>query len=115
VGSGRVIAAVVDAGPLIHLTEIECLPLLHIFQTLHIPNSVWAETIERDRVKEVDVLGLSNIRQHTLSQAQITQFVGQNGLGKLQAGEVECLYLCREIGVPTLLTDDLAVREVPNF
>ena len=28
----------------------------------------------------------------------------------LHSGEWECLYLCRQIGVPTLLTDDLAVR-----
>jgi predicted nucleic acid-binding protein len=29
----------------------------------------------------------------------------------LHDGERECLYLCQQIGVPTLLTDDLAVRE----
>jgi hypothetical protein len=35
VGSGQ-LAAVVDTGPLIHLAEIDCLPLLSIFEELHV-------------------------------------------------------------------------------
>lgn len=100
-----------DAGPLIHLTEIGCLPLLHVFETLHIPDSVWLETVEQRRVREVDFLGLSNVRHHTLVHTQVAQFIQEKGLEKLQAGEVECLSLCQQLGVSTLLTDDLAVRE----
>ncbi len=51
-GPGRVKAAVADAGPLIHLTEIGCLALLHIFETLHIPAAVWSETVERGRLSQ---------------------------------------------------------------
>lgn len=43
-GTGEVNAAVADAGPLIHLTEIGCLPFLHIFDILHVPEAVWSET-----------------------------------------------------------------------
>jgi predicted nucleic acid-binding protein len=111
VGSGRVNVAVADAGPLIHLTEIGCLSFLHIFETLHIPDAVWLETVKRKRVSQADVLGLGNVQRHTLPQAEVTRFIRENCLEDLHAGERECLYLCQEIGVYILLTDDLAVRE----
>ena len=103
--------AVADAGPLIHLAEIGGLPLLRIFDTLHIPDAVWSETVEQDRVLQADVFGLSIVQRHTLLQSEVTQFIRENGLEKLHAGECESLYLCHRIGVPILLTDDLAVRE----
>lgn len=46
-GTGELSIAVADAGPLIHLTEIGCLPLLRIFDALHIPDAVWSETVEQ--------------------------------------------------------------------
>jgi predicted nucleic acid-binding protein len=111
VGASGVNVAVADAGPLIHLTEIGCLPLLRIFETVHVPDAVWSETVEQGRVQEADVLKVSNIRRHSLPQTPVTQFIQQSGLQDLQAGERECLYLCQQMGVPILLTDDLAVRE----
>ena len=105
------ISAVSDAGPLIHLTEINCLPLLRIFETLHIPDAVWSEAVEQGRTTQADVLRLGNAQRHTLSQTEVTQFIVENGLEGLHAGECECLCLCRQINVPILLTGDLAVRE----
>ena len=35
----------------------------------------------------------------------------ENDLEKLQAGECECLCLCKNLKVVTLLTDDLAARD----
>jgi len=96
VGPGGVTTAVVDAGPLIHLAEIGCLPLLQVFEALHIPDAVWSETIEQGRVGEVDILGLGNAHRHTLPQAQVAQFIQGTGLEELQAGEAECLYLCQD-------------------
>lgn len=100
-----------DAGPLIHLTEIDCLPLLRVFDTIHIPDAVWSETVERGRTPQTEVLRSGNIQRHALSQVEIARFIEENGLEGLQAGESECLYLCRLISVPILLTDDLAVRK----
>lgn len=37
------IAAVADTGPLIHLAEVGCLPLLSIFEMLNVPEGVWRE------------------------------------------------------------------------
>jgi predicted nucleic acid-binding protein len=111
VGTRRTDVAVADAGPLIHLTEIVNLPVLDFFQALHIPDAVWFETVGQGRVREAELLGLGNVHRHTPLQPQVTQFVAENGLQTLHAGERECLHLCRQLGVSVLLTDDLAVRE----
>lgn len=110
-GIGGVKAAVADASPLIHLSELGCLPLLRIFEALHIPDAVWSETVGQGRVVQADIWGLGNVQRHTSSQAEVTRFVRENSLENLHAGERECLYLCWQIGVPILLTDDLAVRD----
>jgi len=104
-------AAVADAGPLIHLTEIGCLPVMRIFDILHVGEAVWSETVIKGRVPEADVLGLGVLRRHSLSQAEVTRFTRKQRFEELQDGERECFYLCQELSVSTLLTDDLAVRE----
>ena len=108
-GRGR-LTAVTDAGPLIHLTEIGCLHILSIFGNLHLPEAVWTETVECGRTSAEDLLKLSTVERHNVPRSDITQFVGINNLKDLHSGECECLYLCRQIGVSILLTDDLAVR-----
>lgn len=109
-GSGR-LTAVTDSGPLIHLTEIGCIPILSIFGNLHVPDAVWAETVECGRISGENLLELSNVKRHTIPQDDITHFIEKNNLKDLHLGECECLYLARQINVPILLTDDLAVRE----
>jgi len=110
-GNETVNIAVSDAGPLIHLSEIGCLSLLRIFETIHIPNAVWSETVGQNRVPKDDILLLGNIQQHSLTQYEVIQFIQKNGLDELQDGERECLCLCQKIDVSVLLTDDMAVRE----
>jgi predicted nucleic acid-binding protein len=111
VGPGHLIEAVSDAGPLIHLHEIRNLSLLAIFGTLHVPDVVWQETVDRGRVPEDELVGMAGLRRHALNPSTVTRFTKRHGLGLLQAGERECLYLCRKTDVPILLTDDLAVRD----
>jgi predicted nucleic acid-binding protein len=114
VGVGK-ISAVTDSGPLIHLTEIGCLQILSIFGNLHVPEAVWAETVECRRTPREDFLKLSNVERHNLSQSDVTRFVERNNLKELHSGEHQCLYLCKQINVPILLTDDLAVREKAKY
>jgi predicted nucleic acid-binding protein len=111
VGAGGVSAAVVDAGPLIHLTEIGGLALLRLFDVLHVPHAIWTETVGRGRVREADLVGLSNVHRHILLPADVARFVHEHSLETLQAGDTECLYLCQQLSISTLLTDDLSVRE----
>lgn len=110
-GAGEVNIAVADAGPLIHLTEIGCLPLLRVFETLHLPDAVWSETVEQGRVPQGAVLELGIVQRHTLPPSQVTEFIQKNGLEALHDGERACLCLSQHLGVSILLTDDLAVRE----
>ena len=110
-GSRAVNTAVADAGPLIHLAEVDGLALLRIFAVLQIPDAVWLEAVRPNRVREVDLAELRNIRRQTISPVQVTRFLRETGLEGLQTGDVESLCLCQHIQVSTLLTDDLSVRE----
>jgi predicted nucleic acid-binding protein len=103
--------AVADAGPLIHLTEVGCLSLLRIFDRLSIPDAVWSEAVTLGSVPQTDMLALGIVQRHALSHSLVIQFIQQNSLERLHAGEQECLFLCQQSGVSVLLTDDLAVRE----
>lgn len=101
------LAAVADTGPLIHLAEIGCLPLLAIFEELHIPDAVWREAKRPPTIRS----GLTFAKRHTLGRREVARFTTENRLEKLQAGERESLLLCSRLAVPVLLTDDLAVRQ----
>lgn len=106
-GNEEIIIAVADAGPLIHLSEIGCLTLLHVFDAIHIPHAVWLEIGEHSK----NISEKLRVIRHNLSKPQISRFVNENGLEKLHSGEMECLYLCKQLNLSILLTDDLAVRE----
>jgi predicted nucleic acid-binding protein len=102
------LAAVADTGPLIHLAEIGCLPLLSIFEELHIPEGVWREADRPTTIRQ----GLAFATRHSLQRDEIARFTADHGLARLQAGEREGLLLCSKLGIPVLLTDDLAVRRI---
>ena len=110
-GNGKLIEAVADSGPLIHLAEINCLPLLNIFNKLHIPHAVWLETVERNRICRNDLSSVTNIQRCLLQKSEVANFIVESKLTELHAGEKECLFLCRQRGIVNLLTDDLAVRD----
>jgi predicted nucleic acid-binding protein len=110
-GTGQIEAAVADAGPIIHLAEIGCLAFLRLFKQLHVPQMVWAETVGLGRVVENSLVELNNVERQYPTPAEVIQFVETNGLENLHAGERESLYVCQQIGVSLVLTDDLAVRE----
>jgi predicted nucleic acid-binding protein len=109
---GNELVAVSDAGPLIHLTEVAGLALLSVFDQLHVPNAVWHETVGQGRVPREELLALGNTQRHSSAEEKVRRFAQQNHLEELHVGERESLYLCRELNVSTVLTDDLAVREV---
>jgi predicted nucleic acid-binding protein len=109
------IGAVADSGPLIHLTETGCLQILSIFGKLHVPAAVWAETVECGRTPGEDFFKLSNVERHDVSQSDVIRFIDRNNLKELHSGEQQCLYLCKQINIPLLLTDDLAVREKAKY
>jgi predicted nucleic acid-binding protein len=112
VGNGRLKVAVADSGPLIHLTEIHCIHLLHVFDKLYIPNAVWVETVGQNRISQHDLSNATNIQRRSLLRSKVIQFVKEIKITELHTGERECLFLCRQEGISTILTDDMAVRDV---
>lgn len=103
--------AVTDAGPLIHLAEIDSLALLLIFDALHVPDAVWLECIRPGRVPEEALQRLTNLQHHFLESAEVSEFVVGQNLTQLDVGEQEALCLTHKLGTSVLLTDDLAVRD----
>jgi predicted nucleic acid-binding protein len=99
---------VCDAGPLIHLDELDALDLLHDFPLVLVPDAVWSE-VERHRPTVFLNPGQSFTRiapQHPLGPA----LVAVSRLFPLHAGETQALAVASEQGADLLLTDDTAAR-----
>jgi predicted nucleic acid-binding protein len=97
------LAAVSDAGPLIHLAEIDSLELLSTFDTLLVPEAVYKE-LEAGGVPE----GLTD-----LSYERVETDESRVGTEELDAGERAAIAVAVERGV-VLLTDDLAARKAAS-
>jgi predicted nucleic acid-binding protein len=98
---------VCDAGPLIHLDEIDCLDLLSDFQNIYIPGQVWSE-VERHRPK---VLDSSLALQKILVEISVEpQFQSLIRTFSLDLGEQAALSLMESYPDAVLLTDDAAAR-----
>jgi len=94
------LAAVSDAGPLIHLAEIDALELLSAFDTLLIPETV-SQEVKIGGVPD----GLSDLSYELVDAAE--RHVPST---ELDAGERAALAVATEHDA-VFLTDDLAARE----
>jgi len=103
--------AVSDAGLLIHLSEIGCSAALTIFECVHVPYVVYQEYLSHNRHGNREITESPHIKIHKLQKEKVGKFIRKNALEHLHVGERESLYLCTAIGVKTLLTDDLSVRD----
>jgi len=97
------LAAVSDAGPLIHLAEIDSLELLSAFDTLLVPETVY---------QEIDAGGVPN-GLADLSYELVEADESRVGIEELDPGERAAIAVAEERGV-VLLTDDLAAREAAS-
>lgn len=98
---------VCDAGPIIHLYEAHCLPLLSRTGSLFLPHLVYLEVqasihIGKQWPEWLQVIRLAGTE---LSQAGVWQ-----AAGGLHAGEAEALVLARQKKADWFLTDDAATR-----
>ncbi len=97
------LAAVSDAGPLIHLSEIDSLHLLGTFNPLLNPETVY---------EEIDAGGipdeLANLSYEIVDADGIKVYAEE-----LDAGESAAIAVAQDRGV-VLLTDDLAARETAS-
>lgn len=101
------VIVVADAGPIIHLDELECLEILTDFETVFIPETVWNEVIKH-RPSALPCNKVNFVCQSIISlSAQVTALTP---LYTLHKGEQDALHLCMEFERSLLLTDDTAAR-----
>lgn len=99
---------VCDAGPLIHLDELACLPLLADFPIVFVPEQVWQE-VGHHRPKALIDVGPALLRVPVVisEQAAFQALVRAMALG---VGEQAALSLMQQHSSAIFLTDDAAAR-----
>ena len=101
---------VCDAGPIIHLDEINCLNLLHDFKKIILPLSVERE-IAVHRPSALTDSSLS-VKRQTESLDIGEKLYALYQIFSLDAGEIESLVLMQSHPTAIFLTDDAAARFV---
>jgi predicted nucleic acid-binding protein len=100
---------VLDAGPLIHLDELDNLRLLAGFKSVYIPNSVWEEAlIHRPALRLVKVPDAELLDPRNPPRDAVVNVFRQF---ELHAGEIAALTLLDEVGSGVFLSDDDAARQ----
>lgn len=102
------VRVVCDAGPLIHLDELDCLSLLNDFGEILIPSQVWKE-VESHRSGSLTNTGVLVRRIDVGISLQPAFQALVSGLA-LDLGEQAALSLMQEHPDSILLTDDAAAR-----
>jgi len=101
------IVVIADAGPLIHLDELNSLDVLADFGRIIVPNAVWRE-VENHRPQALQHNDVNLIRKSVVNfSSQVNALMP---LYTLHLGEQEALHLCMEYSRSMLLTDDTAAR-----
>jgi predicted nucleic acid-binding protein len=103
---------VCDAGPLIHLDELNCLDLLSDFSRILIPAVVWEEVLKHR--PDISLPTASQCEQSRSHENLSEQLVALSQLLMLHRGELEALQLCLLSNSRLLLTDDTAARLAAN-
>ncbi len=101
---------VADAGPLIHLDELDCLDLLGDFAQVLVTDVVWAE-VSRYRPGALVTKSIPTVKRVESGEYQILpslQIVAQ--AFELDPGETTALAVMQSAQTAILLTDDSAAR-----
>ena len=101
---------VLDAGPIIHLDELQCLRLLAGFQALYIPSAVWQEIVHHR-----PELTLAQIPQAAIldpATALPPRLASAPDTAQLHPGEIAALALLLELENGLFLSDDDAARQM---
>ncbi|MES1244354.1 MAG: DNA-binding protein [Acidobacteriota bacterium] len=107
-GTDPHVIAVADAGPLIHLDELDSLDLLADFASVLVPDAVWNE-VQRHRPRALDGSRCRLERQAGTSPQEPDLAAMFRALS-LDLGEREALACVRDHPGAILLTDDAAAR-----
>lgn len=99
---------VCDAGPLIHLDELDALDLLGDFSNVLVPDAVWREVMQH-RPGALTHHGVT-LRRITPTMAVTPELEALAQVFSLHTGELEALRVALEHCPGLLLTDDTAAR-----
>jgi predicted nucleic acid-binding protein len=99
---------VCDAGPLIHLDELDCLDLLDGFHSILVPDQVWRE-VQNHRPGALEGSPLQ-VERVSVALSEVGSFRALVRALALDVGEQEALSLMRLHPDAILLTDDAAAR-----
>jgi predicted nucleic acid-binding protein len=99
---------VCDAGPLIHLDELDCLDLLSDFRAVYVPEQVWQE-VEQHRPGALSQPAVT-LRKVAVQVPTSATFTALAGSLALASGEQAALALMEHYPEAILLTDDAAAR-----
>lgn len=100
------VVVVCDAGPIIHLHEVECLELIEDFSRVLVPRSVWDE-VNRIRPRALELSCLARV---SAAHPQSHRLDVLSTALSLHAGELEAIAVALENPSSVLLTDDTAAR-----
>lgn len=99
---------VCDAGPLIHLDQLDCLDLLADFSRIVVPDVVWSE-VEHHRPAALEQKTILLERLMPREEPS-PELIAAHRLVVLHVGEAQALQLAQELNADLLLTDDTAAR-----
>ena len=99
---------VCDAGPLIHLDQLDCLDLLADFSRVVVPDVVWREVeVHRPAAVKQKATRLERLKPREEPSAEL---ISLHRLLALHAGELQALQLAQGLAADFLLTDDSAAK-----
>lgn len=107
-GSAAVQIVVCDAGPLIHLDELDAMDLLDDSQAVLVPDAVWIE-VERHR-RDLFDRTVRSFARVAPRRPPAPSLAALARLMPLHLGETQALQIAEEHGADLFLTDDTAAR-----
>ena len=103
------VVAVCDAGPLIHLDELDALDLLEGFTSTLVPDAVWRE-VDQHRPQALHKPGMT-LQRKPPTEVRVPLLASLVSALGLDQGEQQALQTTLECVNPVIfLTDDLAAR-----
>ncbi len=102
---------IIDAGPIIHLSQLKLFNLLELFLPLHTSTEVWEEITSFDLSGKKEVEQFKKIQVHRISEEEKRTIKHKVKNFRLQSPDLSLLALCYKLDVKRILTDDLELRK----
>lgn len=102
---------VINAGPIIHLSQLKLFHLFELFRNLHTSTEVWKEITRFDLPGKKEVEKSENIQVHRITEKEKRVIEHKVKSFQLQSPDLSLLVLCYKLDARKILTDDLELRK----